>query len=332
MSDTRELSVILPCHNAAATIREQLEALERQEWPGGWELIVVDNRSADESMDIVRGFSDRIPDLRIVEANERQGQPYAMNVGIGAASGISVVFIDADDVVGDGWLRALGTALQQAEFVASAHDARKLNPDWLIGIRGERQTRELQKIWYPPYLTHAGGCGLAARRTLLQQAGGFDEALPCLHDTDLCFRLQRGGASLKLVRGAVIHVRHKDRARAMFHQARRWARFNQLLYSRYRNTGAGPTRAWGPYVSRWYWLFRRAHLAKTRRGRHMLAWHTGWQIGLLQGSLKHRIRPAPYSAAPVTRAPAQPAVQAPAQPAVQAPAQPGVSPRESSRA
>ncbi|MEN8145864.1 MAG: glycosyltransferase, partial [Gemmatimonadota bacterium] len=61
MPDGCELSVVLPCHNAAATIREQLEALERQEWPGGWELIVVDNMCTDASMDIARAFADRIP-------------------------------------------------------------------------------------------------------------------------------------------------------------------------------------------------------------------------------------------------------------------------------
>lgn len=295
MPDTRELSVVLPCHNSAATIREQLEALERQEWPGGWELIVVDNKSTDESMNIVRAFSERIPRLRLVQANERLGQPYAMNVGIGMASGGSVAFVDADDVVGDGWLLALGAALETAEFVASRHSARTLNPDWLMRIRGDRQTEALQTIWYPPYLPHAGGCGLAARRTLLQQAGGFDETLPYLHDTDLCFRLQRNGASLTFAKDAVVHIRHHEHAGAMFRQARHWARFNQLLYRRYRESGQGPKRAWRPYMWRWYWLLRSARLARTGPGRRKLAWHAGWQIGLLQGSLRHGVRPAPYS-------------------------------------
>ncbi len=296
-----ELSVVIPCYNAQDTIGEQLDALASQRWSGRWEVIVVDNRSTDHSMDIVRTFSDRIRPLRIVDADERLGQPYAMNVGIGAAHGRSVAFVDADDVVGDGWAAALGTALQEAEFVASRHEVHRLNPEWLIGIRGEPQAKELQKIWYPPYLPHAGGSGLAIRRDLLTQAGGFDETLPYLHDTDLCFRLQRNGTSLEFAKQAVVHVRHRRHARVMFHQARCWARFNQLLHRRYRDTEPGPKRVWRSYLSRWLWLLRRVRFARTRRGRHTLAWHAGWQIGLLQGSLRHRIRPAPYYAPPATR-------------------------------
>lgn len=299
--DNCELSVVLPCYNGAATIREQLEALERQAWPAGWELIVVDNRSTDESMDIVREFFGRIPNLRIVEANERQGQPHALNVGIGEAAGTSVIFVDADDVVGDGWLEALGTALRGAEFVASSHEAHLLNPDWLAEVRGDTQAESLQRIWYPPYLQHAGGCGLGARRSRLAQAGGFDETLPCLHDTDLCFRLQRAGATLTFVRRAVIHIRHRDEVAGVFRQARLWALFNQLLYRRYRQDGANPQRAWRTYAGQWYWLLRSVRLARTSAGRNKLAWHAGWQIGLLQGSLKHGVRPVPYSSGPTTR-------------------------------
>lgn len=323
-----ELSVVLPCYNGEATIADQLEALESQDWPGGWELIVVDNRSTDSSMDIVRTFSDRIPNMRIVEANERQSQPYALNVGIGEAVGTSVAFVDSDDVAGKGWLRALATTLRDAEFVASSHDTRRLNSEWLIRIRGERQANELQTTWYPPYLPHAGGCGLAARRELLGQAGGFDETLPYLHDTDLCFRLQHSGASLKLAKEAVMHVRHRDEPREMFQQARRWAQFNQLLYRRYRDAGPGPSRAWRQYLLRLGWLLRRVHRTRTLRGRQMMSWHAGWQIGLLQGSLKHRIRPAPYTSSPRSESAFAQGHHLPTQP----PAQPRDAPPESSRA
>ena len=80
-----KLSVIIPCYNAAETIAEQLEALTRQQWDKPWEIIVANNRSTDGSMAIVERYMERLPNLRIVDASERQGQPFALNTGILAA-------------------------------------------------------------------------------------------------------------------------------------------------------------------------------------------------------------------------------------------------------
>ena len=67
------LSVILPCFNGAATIAVQLEALTRQTWSDGWEVVVCNNGSTDASMAIVAEYRDRLPGLRIVEVHEGTG-------------------------------------------------------------------------------------------------------------------------------------------------------------------------------------------------------------------------------------------------------------------
>ncbi|MCY7394267.1 MAG: glycosyltransferase, partial [Leptolyngbyaceae cyanobacterium CAN_BIN12] len=63
-----KLSVILPCFNGAETIAVQLEALTRQSWAGEWEVIVVNNGSTDNSMEIVKRYRDRLQNLQIVNA------------------------------------------------------------------------------------------------------------------------------------------------------------------------------------------------------------------------------------------------------------------------
>ena len=54
-----ELSVIIPCFNAEVTIVVQLEALANQRWSKPWEVIVSDNGSTDNSMEIVKSFMKR---------------------------------------------------------------------------------------------------------------------------------------------------------------------------------------------------------------------------------------------------------------------------------
>ena len=141
-----KLSVILPCFNGAETIAVQLQALVGQHWPGGWELIVVNNGSTDRSMEIVDTYRDRFRHLTVAQAHvpntPRLGVPHSYNTGIKAATGDAYVFCEADDEVAPGWLAAMGHALTQHDFVVARLDHRKLNAEWLHPVQGNGMQSE----------------------------------------------------------------------------------------------------------------------------------------------------------------------------------------------
>ena len=58
-ADAVDLTVVIPAHNAAATLGRQLDALVAQEWSGSWEVVVVDNRSTDATVYCVAEGSGR---------------------------------------------------------------------------------------------------------------------------------------------------------------------------------------------------------------------------------------------------------------------------------
>lgn len=283
-----KFSVIIPCYNAADTIAEQLEALAGQEWSEPWEIVVMDNRSIDESMAIVRQYQKRLPNLRIVDASTRQGQPYALNMGVQAASGQAVAFCDADDVVGPGWVAAMGEALSKHDFVACCVDIKKLNPPWIYKRLRHEQEHGLQNYDYPPYLPHAGGGTIGVKRELHAAVGGFDEALPLLHDTDFCWKLQLAGTELYFVPDAITHVRYRNTFKGIYRQIRGYAEYNVILYKRYRALGMpqlawqSGMKAWGRLLLGLLWIRDTGDLARW-------IWGFGWQLGRLQGSIKHRI-------------------------------------------
>src|SRR5271167_1772279 len=90
-----QLSVVIPCYNGAETLGELLEALASQTWSKPWEIIVANNGSTDSSLDIVASYKRRLPNMRVVDASKRQGQPYALNVGVEAAAAENVSICDA---------------------------------------------------------------------------------------------------------------------------------------------------------------------------------------------------------------------------------------------
>lgn len=290
MMNPMRLSIIMPCHNAASTIGEALDALARQEWEKPWEILVVDNRSTDGSSEIVERYRARMPNVRLIHAYACQGQPYALNVGVDCAAGESVALCDADDVPGDGYVPAIGEALEKFDFVACRIDLLKLNSASLAAARGFPQYSGLQNFSYPPFLPHAGGGTLGVKRRLWQWVGGVDPSLPVLHDTDLCWKLQLAGIPLTFLPHAVMHVRLRHDARGNLRQAASWGAANVALYTRYRKHGMPRLTIRGGF-SAWLQLLRQArHYRRMDPGKQAaFMWQLGWRYGRVKGSIRQRV-------------------------------------------
>ncbi len=81
------------CKNAAATIKDTLESVSSQTWPE-IEHIIVDGLSDDNTLDIVARYSH----VSKVISEKDEGLYYAMNKGIGLATGEIIGILNADDV------------------------------------------------------------------------------------------------------------------------------------------------------------------------------------------------------------------------------------------
>lgn len=288
-----KISVIIACYNAAETIGVQMEALSRQSWHYQWEVIVADNRSTDDSMRIVREYKDKLPGLKIVNAFNKQGAAYALNLGAQAAVGDALVYCDADDMVGSGWLQAMGRALTQHNFVACRMDVKQLNvniPD--DDGKGNPQETGLQQIWYPPYLPHAGAGTMGVRKYLHNAVNGFDETLPHLFDTDYCFKIQiLTGEQIVFVPDGVLFVRNRQTLIGNYRQSRNYAEYNVVLFKKYRSVAKERPDLWKLYMSEWLKLVRAAPAAFFQRNKYRFAWDLGRQIGRMKACLRLRVPP-----------------------------------------
>jgi glycosyltransferase involved in cell wall biosynthesis len=287
-----KLSVVIPCLNVADTIAIQLEALAKQQWSDPWEVIVADNGSTDGSMDVVKRYESRLPNLRIVDASSKRGQAYARNMGAKAAMGESIIFCDADDEVAPDWLVAMGEALCKWEFVACRIDVCKLSPPWVAKTRNHSQARGLQTLGELSFLPHAGGGTIGVKRRIHEEVGGFDESCRLLEDTDYCWRVQLKGTALHFVPDAVMHVRLRDTLKGTFRQSLGWGEYRALLYKRYLPLGM-PRRTWKQGIDAWKYLIigfiKNVHKIRSRRDLVPWARSLGTRMGQLKGSIKYRV-------------------------------------------
>ena len=107
-----ELSIVIPSRNAGAKLGQQLRALLGQNGlSDAWEIIVADNGSTDDTVEHISSFSGWTIPIRHVDAGAEPGINRARNRGVLASRGRFVLICDADDIVEDGWLRSMWTAL-----------------------------------------------------------------------------------------------------------------------------------------------------------------------------------------------------------------------------
>jgi GT2 family glycosyltransferase len=285
-----EVSVILPSHNGARTIGAQLEALARQEWPGEWELVFVDNCSTDDTRAIVESYRDRLPSLRVVAAEDQPGISYALNSGIAEARGSSIVVCNDDDEVAPGWLAAMAEALRHHEAVAGRLDHSR-HESWATEVRGRPQTNGLPEWGFLPYLPFAFGMTIGVRRDVHEAIGGFDEDLsPAGEDMDYSWRLQLDGREIRFVPEAVTHYRMRDDLRGLWRQAYNYGVGNVLVYKKHRRLGlAPPAHPWRRGLRAWLGLAKRALFAWNRPRFALLVWHLGLRTGMLKASVEHRV-------------------------------------------
>lgn len=99
MGNSRPLiSVIVPVYNSAGYLKECLGSILGQSEPN-IELIVVDDRSTDGSLDIARQFSERDPRVILIANENNIGQGLSRNKGIELSRGKFITFVDSDDTI-----------------------------------------------------------------------------------------------------------------------------------------------------------------------------------------------------------------------------------------
>ncbi len=89
-----KISIITTTFNSAATIRETLESVSRQNYPN-IEHIIIDGASKDETLDIVQSY----PSVSVIVSEPDKGIYEAMNKGIKLATGDIIGILNSDDIL-----------------------------------------------------------------------------------------------------------------------------------------------------------------------------------------------------------------------------------------
>ena len=88
------VSIVMPSYNTARYIGETIGSVQKQTYKN-WELIIVDDCSTDNSMDVIRSFNE--PRIRLFQNKKNSGAAISRNYALREAKGKWVAFLDSDD-------------------------------------------------------------------------------------------------------------------------------------------------------------------------------------------------------------------------------------------
>ena len=91
------VSIIMPSYNSALTIGESIESVQSQTYEK-WELLITDDCSNDETVEIVRQYAEKDPRIKLFQNKENSGAAVSRNLSLSHSTGEFVAFLDSDDL------------------------------------------------------------------------------------------------------------------------------------------------------------------------------------------------------------------------------------------
>ncbi len=218
------ISVVICSYNGSRTIRFCLEGVAKLRYPN-YEVIVVDDGSTDALPEIVREYP-----VRLIHS-ENKGLSNARNVGLAAATGEIIAYLDDDACPSPYWLYFLVETFRSGKCVgvggpniappgdADIADAVAHSPGGPIHVLLSDTEAE-----------HIPGCNMAFLTKSLRAVGGFDAQFRIAgDDVDACWRLQARGWHLGFSPAAVVWHKRRNSLRAYWRQQLNYGKAEAML-------------------------------------------------------------------------------------------------------
>lgn len=177
------VSIVIPNYNYGNYIGETIQSVLDQTYRN-FEIVVVDDGSTDNSVEVVHGFGDKV---RLIE-QKNQHLSAARNTGIRAAKGNWIAFLDSDDLWHPRKLEFQIEALKNNQswfFVGANALGENDYPDYDVIKPVFRETKLEEFLVYTPM----SGSDALVKKSCFDEVGFFDTSLRSSEDREMWLRL-----------------------------------------------------------------------------------------------------------------------------------------------
>jgi GT2 family glycosyltransferase len=207
------VSVIVCTYNGKRTIRDCLEGIRKIDYPN-FEVIVVNDGSTDGSETVAEEYGFRVISI------PNGGLSNARNVGMRAAKGEIVAYIDDDAVPDPQWLTYLAATLLSTDHVGVGGPNIPPADDGPVAeCVANSPGGPVHVLLTDREAEHIPGCNMAFRKAALMAIDGFDAQFRIAgDDVDLCWRLLKRGWTLGFNPAAMVWHHRRNSVKAYWKQ------------------------------------------------------------------------------------------------------------------
>lgn len=218
------ISVVICSYNGQRTLRQAISELLNSDYPD-YEVIVVNDGSSDDTPQIARSFAK----VRLIDI-ENGGLSAARNIGMRAATGEIVAYLDDDAYPDPHWLYYLAAAFRRSSHVAIGGPNIPPPGDGAIAeCVANAPGGPIHVLLTDELAEHIPGCNFAVRRAALEKIGGFDPIFRAAgDDVDACWRLREIG-TIGFAPAAVVWHHRRNSLRAYWKQQKGYGHAEALL-------------------------------------------------------------------------------------------------------
>ena len=178
-SGDSRISVIIRAYNSARFVEEAIRSVLNQTIArDSFEVIVVDDGSTDNTLEILRKFGEEIK----LVISEHIGPIGAANLGIAESRGDFIILLDSDDLFDSHILEELSHAISENEADYAYCDYYEKTVD--------EEKKEVVSL--KDNLFNSVAAGILFRKNVVQDAGGYDPSL-IFPEYDLLVKLMKKG-------------------------------------------------------------------------------------------------------------------------------------------
>lgn len=101
-----DVSIVIPCYNQSRFITDAINSVFNQDTDLSMEIIVVDDCSTDNSVQIIKDTYPDDDNLTVIELKTNSKLPAARNAGIKVSQGKYIICLDGDDAIPENYISA----------------------------------------------------------------------------------------------------------------------------------------------------------------------------------------------------------------------------------
>ena len=205
------VTVLMTVYNGRAYLKTAIERVLAQSFRD-FEFLIIDDCSSDDSVDIIRSFSDERIVLYRNKANI--GQTKSLNIGLRMARGEFIARMDADDFAYEEWLQEQLSNIRSRgkEYVLCSSRAMIVDTEnkvhKILNTPGSFEQIVVTSLWASP-VNHVG---VLMRRQAVLDQGGYDEDFRIAADYALWSKLLRNGFILAVTPRPLVAIRSHARS------------------------------------------------------------------------------------------------------------------------